>query len=159
MAEWGFAVDHSTINREVLHFSPQLDAAFRRKKKRVGKRWRMDETYVKVKGQWKYYYRAVDKQGQTITVNQSGEYLSERCEQSGPETGESRPEHTHHNSSVQIPQQYHRARSPTHQEADASDTGLQKLSRGPTNISRHGSDDHDQEKADEDIGERQAISR
>ncbi len=66
MAERGFSVDHSTINRWVLHYSPQLDAAFRRKKKRVGKRWRMDETYIKVKGQWKYYYRAVDKQGQTI---------------------------------------------------------------------------------------------
>ena len=66
MAERGFSVDHSTINRWVLHFSPQLEAAFRRKKKRVGKRWRMDETYIKVKGQWKYYYRAIDKQGQTI---------------------------------------------------------------------------------------------
>ncbi len=66
MAERGFAVDHSTINRWVLQYSPQLDAAFRQKKKRVGTRWRMDETYIKVKGQWTYYYRAVDKQGQTI---------------------------------------------------------------------------------------------
>ncbi len=66
MAERGFSVDHSTIHRWVLHYSPQLDAAFRRKKKRAGNRWRMDETYIKVKGQWKYYYRAVDKQGQTI---------------------------------------------------------------------------------------------
>lgn len=66
MHERGFSVDHSTINRWVLHYSPQLEAAFRLKKKRVGKRWRMDETYIKVKGQWKYYYRAVDKQGQTI---------------------------------------------------------------------------------------------
>ena len=66
MAERGFSVDHSTINRWVLYYSPQLDAAFRRKKKRIGVRWRMDETYIKVKGQWKYYYRAIDKQGQTI---------------------------------------------------------------------------------------------
>jgi len=66
MAERGFSVDHSTINRWVLHYSPQLDAAFRQKKKRVGLRWRMDESYIKVKGQWNYYYRAVDKQGQTI---------------------------------------------------------------------------------------------
>jgi len=63
MAERGFSVDHSTINRWVLHYSPQLDAAFRRKKKRGGGRWRMDETYIKVKGQWRYYYRAVDTQG------------------------------------------------------------------------------------------------
>ncbi len=62
----GFSVDHSTINRWVLHYSPQLDDACRQKKKRVGTRWRMDETYLKVKGQWKYYYRTVDKQGHTI---------------------------------------------------------------------------------------------
>ncbi len=66
MHERGFSVDHSTINRWVLHYSPQLEGAFRRKKKRVGNRWRMDETYIKVKGQWTYYYRAVDKKGQTI---------------------------------------------------------------------------------------------
>ena len=66
MGERGFSVDHSTINRWVLHFSPKLEAAFRRKKKRVGNRWRMDESYIKVKGQWTYYYRAVDKQGNTI---------------------------------------------------------------------------------------------
>ncbi len=66
MAERGFSVDHSTINRWVLQYSPQLDTAFRQKKKRVGTRWRMDETYIKVKGYWTYYYRAVDKHGQTI---------------------------------------------------------------------------------------------
>ncbi len=66
MVERGFSVDHSTINRWVIHYSPQLDATFRHKKKRVGTRWRMDETYIKVKGQWTYYYRAVDKQGHTI---------------------------------------------------------------------------------------------
>jgi transposase-like protein len=66
MAERDFSLDHSTINRWVLHYSPQLEAAFRRKKRRIGVRWRMDESYIKVKGQWKYYYRAVDKQGQTI---------------------------------------------------------------------------------------------
>jgi len=66
MQERGFSVDHSTINRWVLHYSPQLEAAFRRKKRRAGNRWRMDETYIKVKGQWKYYYRAIDKQGNTI---------------------------------------------------------------------------------------------
>jgi len=66
MQERGFSVDHSTINRWVVHYSPQLEAAFRLKKKRAGNRWRMDETYIKVKGQWKYYYRAVDKEGNTI---------------------------------------------------------------------------------------------
>lgn len=66
MAEGGFSVDHSTINRWELQNSPQLEAPFRQKKERTGVRWRMDESYIKVKGQWKYYYRVVDKQGQTI---------------------------------------------------------------------------------------------
>jgi putative transposase len=66
MQERGFAVDHSSLNRWILHDSPQLEAAFRPKKKRVGKRWRMDETYIEVKEQWTYYYRAIDKQGNTI---------------------------------------------------------------------------------------------
>jgi putative transposase len=45
---------------------PLLDKAFRRHKRAVGRRWRMDETYIRVRGQWKYLYRAVDTDGQTI---------------------------------------------------------------------------------------------
>jgi putative transposase len=50
----------------VVRYAPKLEKAFHQKKKRPGGRWRLDETYLKVKGQWKYYYRAVDKQGNTI---------------------------------------------------------------------------------------------
>ena len=66
MAERGLKIDHSTLNRWVVHYAPKLEKAFHKKKKRPGDRWRMDETYIKVKGKWKYYYRAVDKQGNTI---------------------------------------------------------------------------------------------
>ena len=66
MKERGFEVDHSTIQRWVVHYTQQLEDAFHKKKKRPGNRWRLDETYIKVKGQWKYFYRAVDKQGNTI---------------------------------------------------------------------------------------------
>src|SRR5207302_8434230 len=59
-------VDHSTINRWVIKYSPQLEEAFHRHKRPVWVSWRMDETYIKVKGEWRYLYRAVDKQGQTI---------------------------------------------------------------------------------------------
>ena len=59
-------VDHSTINRWVIKYSPQLEEAFHRRKRPVWVSWRMDETYIKVKGQWRYLYRAVDTQGQTI---------------------------------------------------------------------------------------------
>ena len=67
MEERGVPVDHSNIYRWVQKFTPQLEATFRNGKKRpVGKSWRMDETYIKINGQWRYLYRAVDKAGQTI---------------------------------------------------------------------------------------------
>jgi transposase-like protein len=49
-----------------LKHHPQLEEAFHRRKRSVWVSWRMDETYIKVKGQWYYLYRAVDKYGQTI---------------------------------------------------------------------------------------------
>src|SRR5512147_642401 len=65
--ERGVEVDHSNIYRWVQKFTPQLEATCRKGKKRpVGRSWRMDETYIKIKGQWRYLYRAVDRDGQTI---------------------------------------------------------------------------------------------
>jgi putative transposase len=66
MAERGVDVDHSTINRWTIKYSPLLEEAFHRRKRPVWVSWRLDETYIKVKGQWRYLYRAVDKHGQTI---------------------------------------------------------------------------------------------
>ena len=56
MEERGVDVDHSTINRSVLKYAPELEEEFRKRKKSVGSSWRVDETYVKVNGQWKYLY-------------------------------------------------------------------------------------------------------
>jgi putative transposase len=66
MRERGVCVDHSTINRWVITYSPQLEEAFHRRKRPVWVSWRMDETYLKVKGAWCYLSRAVDKHSQTI---------------------------------------------------------------------------------------------
>nr|UVN17739.1 Integrase core domain protein [Xenorhabdus vietnamensis] len=66
MAERGVIVDHSTLHRWLIRLVPLLDKVFRRHNRSVGRRWRMDETDIKVKGQWKYLYRAVDSTGQTI---------------------------------------------------------------------------------------------
>ena len=66
MLERGIEVDHTTINRWVLKYTPEIEKKFRKHKAPVGTSWRLDETYIKVKGQWKYLYRAVDKQGLTI---------------------------------------------------------------------------------------------
>ncbi|WP_265975602.1 IS6 family transposase [Brucella intermedia] len=66
MAERGVNVDHATLNRWVVRYAPQIaDQAQRRKRRTLGS-WRVDETYLKVKGQWTYLYRAVDRDGQTL---------------------------------------------------------------------------------------------
>ncbi len=66
MQERGVFVDHSSINRWAIRFLPLLEKVFRKHKRPVGVSWRMDETYIKVKGEWKYLYRAVDKAGKTV---------------------------------------------------------------------------------------------
>src|ERR1700750_3038270 len=66
MAERGIDVDNSSVHRWVIKLVPLLEKAFRKRRRAVGRSWRVDETYVKVKGQWKYLYRAVDKEGNTV---------------------------------------------------------------------------------------------
>lgn len=66
MEERGAELDHSTVQKWVVHYAPQLEEAFRKKKKPLGKSWRMDETYIKVSDKWVYLYRAVDTAGNTI---------------------------------------------------------------------------------------------
>jgi putative transposase len=59
----GVSIDHSTIQRWIFKFTPEIEARFNNRKVNVGKRWRMDETYVKVNGVWRYLYRALIKKG------------------------------------------------------------------------------------------------
>lgn len=66
MEERGVVVDHATVHRWAIKIVPVLAAVFRRCKRPLGTSWRMDETYIKVHGQWKYLYRAVDRDGDTI---------------------------------------------------------------------------------------------
>jgi putative transposase len=66
MAERAIGVDHSTVHRWVIKLVPLFEKTFRKHKRPVGKSGRMDETYIKVHGSWKYLYRAVDKAGNTI---------------------------------------------------------------------------------------------
>jgi transposase-like protein len=61
-AERGLKVDHTTIYRWVIKFTPELQKVVRLLKRPAGKSWSLGETYIKVKDQWKYLYRAVDKE-------------------------------------------------------------------------------------------------
>ena len=66
MTERGLSVDHSTIFRWVQRYSLELDKRCRPHLKPTDDSWRVDETYVKVRGKWMYLYRAVDSTGQTL---------------------------------------------------------------------------------------------
>ncbi len=68
LGERGIEVDHVTIYRWVQRFTPLLAEAARPCRHAVGHRWQVDETYVKVAGQWRYVYHAVDQFGQVIDV-------------------------------------------------------------------------------------------
>lgn len=66
MAERGICIDHSTIHRWAVHFSPILLKRFNRRKRSVSAKWHMDESYIKVRGRWMYLYRAIDSVGDTV---------------------------------------------------------------------------------------------
>jgi len=66
MGERGIELAHTTILRWVQHYTPEFEQRWKRFARAVGGSWRMDETYIKVRGEWVYLYRAVDKQGWTV---------------------------------------------------------------------------------------------
>ena len=65
MAERGISVDHATVHRWVIRYSPELLKRFNLRKRRVSRKWHVDETYIKVRGRW-YLYRAIDSNGDTV---------------------------------------------------------------------------------------------
>jgi IS6 family transposase len=72
MAERGIAVDHTTLYRWAQRYAPELEKRTLGYQNRLSLSWRVDETYIKVRGQWKYLFRAIDKEGRTLDV-----YLSD----------------------------------------------------------------------------------
>jgi putative transposase len=66
MAERGISVDHATIHRWIVRYSPELLNRFNARKRAVTSKWHVDETYIKVRGQWRYLYRAIDSDGDTV---------------------------------------------------------------------------------------------
>jgi transposase-like protein len=66
MAERGLSLAHTTIMRWIRRFAPEFEKRWNRFARPTGRSWRVDETYVKIKGRWTYLYRAVDKEGKTV---------------------------------------------------------------------------------------------
>ncbi|MFY2822322.1 IS6 family transposase, partial [Ruegeria sp. MALMAid1280] len=66
MAERGVDLDHATLNRWVSRYAGLIAETARYRKRPADRSWRMDETYVKVKGEWVYLYRAIDEHGKTL---------------------------------------------------------------------------------------------
>ena len=62
MAERGLSLAHTTIMRWIQRYAPEFEKRWNRFARPVGQSWRVDETYVKIKGRWTYLYRAIDKE-------------------------------------------------------------------------------------------------
>ena len=122
MSERGVVVDHTTVHRWAIRMLPVLALMLRRRKRPVGLSWRMDETYVKVGGQWKYLYRAVDKAGQTIDFllrahrpawrSREDHHRQERRKHGGDRGHPRRLRRRHRDAAIEVPQQPDRTRPP-----------------------------------------------
>jgi transposase-like protein len=66
MAERGISVDHATVHRWIVHYAPLLLERFNQRKRPVSGKWHVDETYIKLRDQWRYLYRAIDNVGDTV---------------------------------------------------------------------------------------------
>lgn len=66
LAERGVKVDHASLNRWVVNYAPEIAANAQRRKRKLVGTWRVDETYIKVRGKWTCLYRATDRRGKPL---------------------------------------------------------------------------------------------
>lgn len=167
MAERGVSVDHSTVHRWAVKLLPVLEKAFRLRKRPVGKSWRTDKTYIRVKSEWRYLYRAVDKDGNTIdfllrahrdktaarrylekSIAWNGAPDTVTVEKNGANLAALDAINVDQDPPVEISQQPGRAGPSGDQATNATRAGFQEFSLCPDPSCRHRVDAHDRERAD-----------
>jgi transposase, IS6 family len=97
MAERGLSISHTTILRWVQQYSPIINKRIRKHLNPTNDSWRVDETYIKIKGQWAYLYRAVDSEGATIDF-----WISEKRDKKSAETFFKKALKATHNQSPRV---------------------------------------------------------
>jgi transposase, IS6 family len=175
LEERGLNVDHTTVWRWVQCYGPELEQRLRPHLKPTNKSWRVDETYVRVKGRWCYLYRALDSKGATIDFLLSAfrdadaakrlfrKALSDRSHPQprvintdlAPIYGSAIPDSKKGRDAAQalstptraVPEQHSGTGSSSHQTSSEGQAGRSRISGGPANDSRLRSASHDPEGA------------
>ena len=171
MAERGVAADHATVHRWSIKILPVLGAVFRRRKRLVGVSWRMNETYIKGAGEWKYLYRAVDRDGDTIDflLRAKTDCAAARCfleraidlhgvpkkiaiDKSGANTAAIEGIRVDSGADIEmrqikLPQQHRRAGPSGDQTRRAPHAGIQDISLRSRTHCRHRDNAHDPQRA------------
>ena len=183
MAERGVSVDHSTVHRWSIKLLPVLEKAFRRRKQPVGKSWRMDETYIRVEGEWRYLYRAVDKDGNTVdfllrahrdktaarryfekSIAQNGVPETVTIDKSGANLAALEAINNDSETPIEIRQskylnnlieQDHRAIK----RSNSTHATVQKFPLSPDSSCRRRTDAHDRQRADEECSRNPSVRR
>lgn len=173
LGERGMGPDHSSVYRWVQTFTPELVKRFNRRKLPVTGRWRLDETYIKVNGQWRYLYRAVDKQGQTvdfllaahgnrsaalrflqkaagnngvpslINIDKNRQERRKQRRDRGVQCRQLRCQTFNQGPAVQVFEQHCRTGPPLHQETSPTNAGIQGVRLRPGSLGRCGDGPHD----------------
>ena len=180
LSERGLSIDASCIWRWVQAYAPELDKRCRPHLKTTNKSYRVDETYIKVKGQDRYLYRAVDSTGQTIDFFADRKTGCRRCQailsegfagggesraqggergqepglpsRHGGTQGRTTPAAPGAPSAMQVLKQYRGAGPPNGEETSSARQRIQVLSECLANAARNRNDAHDQQRTSEMAG-------
>jgi transposase-like protein len=165
MAERGLALAHTTIMRWVQRYAPEFVKRWNRFVRPVGQSWRVDETYIKIRGEWRYLYRAVDRAGKTVDFHLSAKrdvaaaktFFAKAVKSQGvPQTvtlngyaashrgaraeGRGALARGYAGAFVEVPEQPDRTRPPKHQTAHRPNARLQAVQERGDHDRRHRAD-------------------